>query len=62
MVMSSVYKEPKTSELFYGHETFNPGPFASFWELPQPLLQLVHILAPSSKLYLLFLVIPNNNH
>ena len=45
--MRSVYKEHKTSELFYGVETFEI--FVSFLEFPQPLLQLVNILAFSSK-------------
>ena len=45
--MRSVYKEHKTSELFYGVETFEI--FVSFLEFPQPLLQLVNILAFYSK-------------
>ena len=45
--MRSVYKEHETSELFYGVETSEI--FVSFLEFPQLLLQLVNILAFSSK-------------
>lgn len=55
--MRSVYKEPKTYEII-----FNSAPLPLSRKLPQPLLQLVNLLVPSSKLFPLSLVRMSGNY